>query len=286
MKFRSLKCCASLIFLGSAAALSGCSALGTLDTLVPNKWANKIAHIAFGPEPRQRLDIYLPDAPDERTRTILFFYGGAWTSGSREHYGFVASAFTEKGFAVVIPDYRLHPEITFPVFVEDAAEAYCWSQRNLSEYGLNGADMIVMGHSAGAHIAALLHYDERYIDATCPGVDGPRALVGLAGPYDFLPLVGRSLHAIFPAATRRDSQPINFVDGSEGPALLQHGLYDNRVKPRNSASLAEIVASHEGVAELKIYDELDHISMLLTYAPVVVARSTALDDALSFINQL
>jgi len=141
-----------------------------------------------------------------------------------------------------------------------------------------------MGHSAGAHIAALLHYDERYL-RNAGTHKRPCGLIGLSGPYDFLPLLGDELNAIFPANTHHQSQPVHFVDGSEGPALLVHGLKDNTVKPRNSASLAQLVEQAGGSASLKIYDNDTHTDPLLGLSRGLGFVAPVVADVDAFINQ-
>lgn len=88
----------------------------------------------------------------------------------------------------MIPDYRLYPETTYPGFMDDAAAAVVWARAHAAEFGADPQRIFLMGHSAGAHIAMLLTTDRHYLAQH--GVD-PHALagaIGLAGPYDFLPL--------------------------------------------------------------------------------------------------
>ena len=215
---------------------------------------------------------------------MVFFYGGAWASGDRLDYEFMASALTEAGFIAVIPDYRLHPEVTFPDFVDDAAEAFCWVLNHIDQYGGRSDRVAVMGHSAGAHIASLIHYDESYLERSCPDRGQPAAFVGLAGPYDFLPLVSPTMQAIFPERSRSDSQPVNFVDGTEGPALLMHGMLDVRAKPRNSAALAEQVTKAGGSVDLKIYDKQEHVDVLLAFASPLRWIAPVFTDTRNFLK--
>lgn len=269
----------------------GCSPLRVFDALVPDSYAVRHSAIPYGDQPRQMLDVYLP-APElskkhtagDSSPTIVFLYGGAWEFGDREHYKFMASTLTDAGFIVVIPDYRLYPEVVFPAFVDDVADAFCWVLANIDQYGGDAENVAIMGHSAGAHIASMVHYDERYLGRSCSGQGRPKAFVGLAGPYDFLPLVSPTLQAIFPEAIRAESQPVNFVDGDEGPALLLHGLMDVRAKPRNSAALAEQVRAMNGLVQMEIYEDVEHVDLLLAFAKPLQWLAPVAVDAKLFLK--
>ncbi len=125
--------------------------------------------IAFGPHPRQRLDIYWPAADEAETThplagdLFIFFYGGTWASGERWLYRFVGTAFAAQGATVLIPDVRLAPDHGYPDFMHDAARVLGLAQRftAVDRTGRNRCDggrmrLHVMGHSAGGHMAALL----------------------------------------------------------------------------------------------------------------------------------
>ena len=135
-----------------------CSPVTVLNALVPENGYQKLADIAYGDENRQKLDIYLPahTRSDHPLKTVVFFYGGSWDSGSKADYKFVAEALTSAGYIVIIPDYRLYPEVVFPEFVDDAARSMAWVFEHIRDYGGDKQQVFIAGHSAGAHIAALL----------------------------------------------------------------------------------------------------------------------------------
>ena len=177
-----------LLLVAATALLAGCS-LSTIGTaLVPRAGYTTRSDLAYGPLPRQTLDVYRPRGLPTPRPTVVFFYGGRWQSGSKEQYRLLAYTLTQRGYVVVIPDYRLHPQVEFPTFVEDAAHAVRWVRDHIREHGGDPDQVVLMGHSAGAHIAMLLTLDERYLRAVNvdPG-DAIAGTVGLAGPYDFLP---------------------------------------------------------------------------------------------------
>ena len=122
-----------------------------------------------------------------------------------------------------------------------------------------------MGHSAGAQLAALLATDQHWIASE--GGTPVRAFVGLAGPYDFLPLTDDDLKDYFgPPERYRESQPVNFVDAASAPALLVHGLADTTTRPRNSESFAARLRASGVPVELRLLPGEDHTAVLKRFA--------------------
>ena len=152
----------------------------------------------------------------------------------------------------------------FPAFVEDGAKAVAWAAGAFA-----GHPLFVAGHSAGAHIGALIATDEHYLaDAGAP----PHALagfIGLSGPYDFLPLTEERYKRVFPEATRDLSQPIRFVDGGEPPMLLVTGDADTTVNPGNTARFAAVLAGKGGHATVRVYPGVGHLGTMLALAAVL-----------------
>lgn len=229
------------------------------------------------------LDVYSPhDAKD--APIVEFFYGGSWESGSRRWYRYIGEALASNGVIAVIPDYRKYPDVRFPVFMVDAANATKWTFDHAGEIGGDARRIFVMGHSAGGHIAALLACDKRYLNAV--GLE-PRALagmIGLAGAYAFLPYEDNEAKIFGDNAKGRfDSQPINFVDGDEPPMLLLQGTDDNEVLPRNAKAMAERVQAMDGNVTLKLYPGVDHGTLLIDFAQRRKSASPEMRDTLTFI---
>src|SRR5687768_11357529 len=179
----------ALVLLGgSALALNP---LATFNLLMPKDRASvRLAEgLAYGRHDRQRLDIYAPRRRDALLPVVIFFYGGGWENGTRSGYGFAARAIAAQGFLVVVPDYRLVPEVRFPDFLRDCAEAVRWSRRHVARYGGDADRIVLLGHSAGAYNAAMLAFDPRWLGAERTKI---RGVVTLSGPFDFLPLEDRA----------------------------------------------------------------------------------------------
>ncbi len=225
-----------------------------------------------------RPETRLPSAP-----LVVFFYGGGWRRGDKDNYEFVASALTEAGITVVIPDYRLFPDVTFPAFVEDAAAAVAWSVRNAGNLGVSTDAVFLMGHSAGAHIASLVALDRSYLARASDSEVSIRAWVGLSGPYDFLPIEWSYLQEVFPEPLREQSQPVNFVTSGAPPALLIHGTDDSTVRIDNSLSLLNRLHAEGVAARLERYEDVGHIGVMLALAPPLDFMADTLQDSRDFI---
>ena len=262
-----------------ASLLGGCSPAALLNTTVSRKGYALDSDIAYGPNPRQRLDIYRPDTPRTDGKAVIFFYGGSWDSGSKADYLFVGQALAANGYTVIIPDYRLYPEVRFPAFVQDGAQAVRWAADHV------GSDkLFVVGHSAGAHIALLLMANTPYLAAA--GVDRMKlpGVVGLSGPYDFLPLTSAKLVDIFGGASNPEMEAITFAKAPLPPALLIHGTADDTVYPRNSEHLAAAWQKTGAPVELKLYQGVGHIDVVASFADLLHSRAPTRADVLAWLD--
>jgi acetyl esterase/lipase len=266
-----------------ALVLSGCSPLAVLNASIPEEGFDVSRSHAFGDHPRQKLDVYRPRGQLGDGPVVVFFYGGAWRSGNRGDYKFVAEALTSKGFVVVIPDYRLYPEVKFPLFLDDGAAAITWVQQNIAQYGGDPGRIYVMGHSAGAYNAAMLAFDRRYIEAA-GGNATLAGFVGMAGPYDFLPLNSTTLERVFGAAPDLPAtQPVNFVARDSPRTLLLHGGADRTVLPAHSQRLAQRMRSVGGQVSEVQYSSLGHIELVGAIAKPFQERAPVLEEVTRFI---
>ncbi|WP_408262906.1 alpha/beta hydrolase [Paraburkholderia phytofirmans] len=274
------------------AALGGCSAAGVLNAAVSHKQFRAENGLAYGNAPRQKLDVYVPtaDAPAAASShgrpIVVFFYGGSWQNGSRGNYLFVGAALASRGLVAVLPDYRTWPDTAFPGFVDDAAAAVRWARDHAAEFGGDPSRIFLMGHSAGAHIVMLLATDGRYLAAQQMSKSDISGVIGLAGPYDFLPLHDATLEEIFPRALRAASQPINFVAGDEPPIFLAAGQRDTTVDPGNTDRLAaKLRASGDADVEVKHYPRVGHALLVGAFAGPLRGFAPVLDDASAFIDK-
>jgi len=237
----------------------------------------KIARaVPYGGNPRQVMDIYAPTHGKRDRPVIIFYYGGSWQTGERADYQFVAALLAARGYVVAVPDYRLYPETRFPGFVQDCAAAASFIAAHAAEFG-GGEALFLMGHSAGAYNAVMVALGE---DA--PPLAG---VIGLAGPYDFLPIKDPDIQAVFAGPEdMRDTQPINYANGDAPPMFLACGAADRTVRPRKSTALAAKLRRSGAAVETRIYPKLGHISILLSLLPYLAWRGRVLRDVLEFCS--
>jgi acetyl esterase/lipase len=241
--------------------------------------------VVYGPDPRHRLDLYLPHRAAVPTPIIVFWHGGRWTWGDKREYRFVAAALAELGYATAVPNYRLYPRVKMPDFMEDAARAAAWVAEHAAEFGSDAERLYFMGHSAGAHMAALLALDSGYfalLGRLPPRIAG---VIGLSGPYDFLPLREDDVRDIFgPPPLYPASQPINFVTADAPPMLLIHGNRDTMVAPHNSRNLAAVLRARGVPVTLKMYPKLMHGDTIAALSLPARRRAGTLADIAGFVN--
>ena len=265
----------------AGALLSGCSQayFWALNARAP---AARAEVVAYAPGAGRALDVYRA-AGAKSAPIVVFFYGGSWQRGRRQDYRFVGAALASRGVVAIIPDYRKSPQNPFPAFMQDAAAAVAWARANAAQYGGDPKRIFVMGHSAGAHIAALLATDGRYLQAVDMRPRDLAGAIGLAGPYDFLPITDPKIKAVFgPEKDWPVSQPVNFVDGDEPPFLLMHGAEDVTVRPMNSEHLAARLRVRQEPVTLELVPGTGHVGLINGF--VSPRFSPVLDESLRWIE--
>ena len=270
----------------AAASLGACSPVALVNGLTPRDGYSVREGVAYGPGPRERYDAYLPDRPDAAAPRVIFFYGGAWTSGRRGDYLFVGEALASAGCLVAIPDYRLHPEVRYPDFLMDCARAVAAVGAEPAWNEARGP-LVLMGHSAGAYNAAMLAYSAHWLRTA--GFDPGRiaGFVGLAGPYDFLPLTGRTTRAVFGHPdTSPLTQPITHADGNAPTTLLLTAERDGIVDPGNSARLAARLSGLGRPVRHLRYAQVDHRTLVGALAVPLRDRAPVRSDVISFLRGL
>ena len=274
---------------GLATLASACSAVGMLNASakVADPGVVVTRDVAYAAGDRHTLDVYRPAKSVPGRPVVVFFYGGSWDSGAKAGYAWVGRALAAQGYVTIVPDYRLYPQARWPDFLQDGAQAVKWARDHAGDYGGQASRLVLMGHSAGAYNAMELAVDRRWLTAV--GMDPARdiaAVVGLSGPYDFLPLHSAELKTIFgPEDQRPDTQPINHVDGHEAPMLLITGDKDTTVDPGNSDRLAAKVTAAGGQARVVHYPTLDHVRTVAALAPSLRFLAPVMRETTSFINQ-
>lgn len=284
----------AVVVVALLGTLAACAPIVLINALTPSSTYKKTTNIAYraGGNARQQLDVYQPTDPVVAAMpvpVVVFFYGGAWQEGSRSDYLFVAEALTQRGYVVVVPDYRVFPEVKYPEFLNDGAAAVAWATINVDRYGGDRSRIFLMGHSAGAHIAAMLALDNTFLDAQKVPRTSVKGLIGLAGPYDFLPLTEPNVIALFASEPNLAlTQPIHYVSTfaakSTPPVLLLHGDDDKRVYPKNSINLARELRATGVKVELDLLPGLSHIDIIAKFTRLLRGDGKVVDRVDQFIR--
>ena len=274
--------------LGLAGFSAACSSLSFLIANVPASFGEheRTAGLAYGSERRQKLDVYTPVGKGTNRPVVVFWYGGSWTSGSRSEYRFVGAALAQRGFVTVLPDYRLYPSVRFPTFLDDAALAVKWVQEHAQEFGGDPRHIVLMGHSAGAHIASYVAFNSDALSRVGAHPEWIAGLVGLSGPYALAPNT-RTLHKIFGRPySEADWQPIRFVTRQSPPTFLAHGLSDTLVSPRQAEQLRDVLRRNDVRVVAELYAGRGHADTVASLSVPARHRAPVLDDAAKFIESV
>ncbi len=284
------KAARTLLALPLLLLLSGCGALGFFNAVIPQDGGVRLAahDVAFGPDIRQKLDVYVPKAGGANRKLLVFLYGGSWSSGRRQDYAFAGRAFAAKGFVTVIPDYRVVPQIRYPVFVQDNAKAVAWAYAHAAEFGADKRELYLAGHSAGAYDAVMLAVAPEFLRAEGLSPRNIRAVAGLSGPYDFVPLDQPETQKAFKGVKNlARTQPANRIGagGYVPPMLLLHGTADDFVRPSNSVDLGRLLRRTGHEADVKLYPDISHRGTLLSLAVPLRGQAPVLDDVVRFLGE-
>jgi acetyl esterase/lipase len=249
------------------------------------------AAASFGDDPAQRLQLFVPADPavdpahtGRALPLVMFIHGGGWASGDPHDYRFIARNLAPSGYGVVLAGYRLLEHGRYPAMLEDGALALRWIASHATTHGGDAGRIVLMGHSAGAYNAVMLGLDRRWWGQGGLPDHALRGIVGLAGPYDFLPLDSERTIATFGHVDEQDdTQPIRHVRGDAPPLLLIHGTDDKRVAPRHSLSLARALARCGGRSETHVLEGIGHEGLIMRFARPFLRDRRPLDRVLTFL---
>ncbi len=268
--------------------LAACSPLAIINSAVYEPTYQAAFNIAYGPEPRQALDVYAP--PNAKSvPVIVFVHGGSWRRGDKSDYKFLAETIVRNNAVAVIVNYRRVPQVVFPSYVEDAAKAVAWTVANVQKFGGDSHKVFLMGHSAGAHIASLVAYDPSYLQAVGLERSALRGFIGLAGPYDFLDFVksdALASEAMGGPQNWERSQPILNLHAGGPPALLLHGLSDDVVNPKNAPRLTEALKELGTDANYIFYKDMGHEELVGMFSKILQSiRPETVNDVMRFVSK-
>lgn len=163
--------------LGAFVCASSVGAQSHQVTVIKN--VDYLANVDY-PDGKDRLDLYIPEGAT-KAPVIFSLHGGALSQGDKAEEAFVGQRFAAAGYLTVVTSYRLSPQVSHPAHIQDVAAAFAWVKRNIRQHGGDSDRIIVIGHSAGAYLAALLATDARYLAAHKLSPNDIRGVVPVSG---------------------------------------------------------------------------------------------------------
>jgi arylformamidase len=190
-----------------------------------------VLDVSYGSDYWQKVDIFLPEKPEQSAPVLCFLHGGAWVNGCKEWMGFMAPPLLDLPAVFVSISYRLAPTVRYPDPVEDCFNALAWVHENIGHYGGDPARLHIGGHSAGGHLAALLALRPAKLQAHGVPAAAVKACYPVSGVFDLRPGVqGESprtmAHAFLGGdALAAEASPICHA-GRGVPFLIAFGEHD------------------------------------------------------------
>ncbi|MDE0855243.1 MAG: alpha/beta hydrolase [Nevskia sp.] len=277
---------ALFLVLASLLAVSACSSRQLLNATASDSGYTLSQNVVYDDSTGLKLDVYAPEGA-ANAPVVVFFFGGRWSSGDKQDFKFVGQAMAARGFVAVIPNYRLYPQVHYPDFVYDSARAVVWTHQHIASYGGGASRIVVMGHSSGAYNAAMLALDPEFLLHAGGNRNWVRGMIGLAGPYDFLPLTDPDLRELLgPPESYDRTQPVFHVDGNNPPLLLMHGGKDETIDIKNTQSLFDRIKRAGGTADMEIYPGLDHSRILDVVGARLQGNATVMDKVDAFVRRV
>jgi acetyl esterase/lipase len=220
--------------------------------------------LSYGEDPRQKLDLYLPQN-EAASPVFIFIHGGGFVEGDREHYGYVARPLAAQGIVTVVMSYRLSPTQHYPEQVYDVQAVLGWVYRNIEEYGGDASQIYIGGHSAGAILSAFVSVNNTWLSSMSLPGDLIKGYVPISGPYD-LRKTGDFVDNYFSDDTKRvEASPVLNIRNVLPKAVVAVGALE---KPylESSQEFVQALNSEGGDAKLLVLEGMTHDATALSAA--------------------
>jgi acetyl esterase/lipase len=211
---------------------------------------------------KHKLDLYLP-RDKKNFPVLMFLHGGSWRSGDRSAYRALGDRLARAGIGVAIPSYRLMPQNPHPAQIEDAAAAFAWVVQKAARYGGDPSRIYLSGHSAGAHLAALLALDEKYLGKFALPRTSIHGVIVISGIYDVDKL---DTFLVAANADRHDASPVAHAHSGSPFFLVSYCQWDYFGLPKQARDFTRTLKKNFVGAELLYLPGENHISEVISLA--------------------
>jgi len=228
---------------------------------------------------KHKLDLYLPRGK-KSFPVLMFLHGGSWRAGDRSQYAALGHRLARAGIGVAIPSYRLMPQNPHPAQIEDVAAAFAWVVRNISQDGGDTSRIYLSGHSAGAHLAALLGLDEKYLKQFGLPRTAIRGVIAMSGVYN-VDKLDTFLTDPGDKGAKHDASPMAHAHSGAPPFWISYCQWDYLGLPRQAREFTSTLKKNFVAAQLLYVPGENHISEVLS---LLQDHGTLIDTILSVID--
>jgi acetyl esterase/lipase len=219
--------------------------------------------LSYGPDPKHRLDLYLPRARVSGVPVLIFLHGGSWTHGYKEWMGFMAPALVDLPAILVAANYRLAPAHRFPAQLADTLSMLAWTAAEIEHHGGDRGRVFLGGHSAGGHLATLATLRRDLWPRH--GITGGavRGCLPVSTTFDYR---GNAEDAGSFLARPEDAgaaSPAAYVEGNRVPFLIAYGADDFERAKRTSRAMVTLLTRAGTTAREMEIPGADHFEMSL-----------------------
>ena len=219
--------------------------------------------VPYGPDPKHRLDLYLPSAPVSSAPVLIFLHGGSWTHGYKEWMGFMALALVDLPAVFIAANYRLAPAHRFPAQLEDTLALLGWAQAHIAQHGGDPSRVFIGGHSAGGHLAALACLRRDLWLRHGLGEAVVRACFPVSTTFDYRGIAEDAGSFLARPDDAAAASPVAYVEGNRVPFLVAWGSADFERARRTSRDMVAALTKTGALTRNMEIPRADHFQMSL-----------------------
>jgi acetyl esterase/lipase len=210
---------------------------------------------------KNKLDLYLPKGQKDFP-VLLFVHGGAWKQGDRKMYSALGNMFARNGIGAVTVSYRLSPKFKHPAHIEDVARAFAWTHGNIARHGGRPDQIFICGHSAGAHLVALLATNVDYLKQEKLSPANIKGVIPISGVFEITPGRLADVFGTDPDVLRQAS-PIRNLTGKQPPFLLIYAEKDYAKFDEYARTMEQALKKQGTEASSVMVKDRTHITIII-----------------------